>query len=100
MQNIGVIDYLGYRTLIIINDFERKQGKATIYFKQGWVNLTKFQNDFIAKNKESEDNNRQICDWGRTKTNKDLVLKLLERSADLLVAKVSLKGGNNTIIDV
>ena len=33
MQNIGVIDYLGYRTLIIINDFERKQGKATIYFK-------------------------------------------------------------------
>ena len=30
MPNIGVIDYLGYKTLIVINDFERKQGKDTI----------------------------------------------------------------------
>ena len=33
MPNIGVIDYLGYRTLIIINDFERKQGKEIVSFK-------------------------------------------------------------------
>ena len=26
MPNIGHIDYLGYKTLIVINDFERKQG--------------------------------------------------------------------------
>jgi hypothetical protein len=30
MPNIGIIDYLGYRTLIVINDFERKQGKDVV----------------------------------------------------------------------
>jgi hypothetical protein len=30
LQNIGQIDYLGYKTLIVINDFERKQGNETI----------------------------------------------------------------------
>ena len=42
MPNIGIIDYLGYRTLIVINDFERKQGKDVVQFSKGWINLTKF----------------------------------------------------------
>ena len=42
MPNIGHIDYLGYKTLIVINDFERKQGNDVSQFKKGWINLTKF----------------------------------------------------------
>ncbi len=30
MPNIGIIDYLGYRTLIVINDFERKRGQNVV----------------------------------------------------------------------
>ena len=30
VPNIGFIDHLGYRILIIINEFERKQGKDII----------------------------------------------------------------------
>jgi len=87
MPNIGTIDYLGYQTLIIINDFERKQGKEIIQFKKGWINLTKFQSDFIDKNEESKDNCKLIRSLGRTTVNKELIEQVKSRSTDLYTVK-------------
>ncbi len=94
MPNIGTIDYLGYQTLIIINDFERKQGKEIVLFKKGWINLTKFQSDFIAKNEESKGNYKEIKNWGRTKENKELIAKV-SHCSNLSGVKAAFLGGDN-----
>ena len=45
MPNIGVRDYLGIKTTIILNNFIRMQGKDTIQFMNGWINITSVQKE-------------------------------------------------------
>ena len=104
MPNIGTIDYLGYQTLIIINDFERKQGKEIIQFKKGWINLTKFQSDFNAKTKAENPNIEKECKsifhWGRTKANKELIEQVISHYPNLESVKAAFLGGDNTQINL